>query len=282
MKEHIKDYGHYGPHSANERPRRPQKALSRDATIKVVFEEWTLDLNGEHNENLQPRRSVQSYEYDPRKTKLRHEDDTGELYLCGESLKDDMLEGNSWHQCSVADCYYQLLPPEGLGATVFKTLKGLLEHCRRSHELSSEKASLALHLRSQEGAESDCSLALTNFTEISTGYNIYNPDPETRFFEDQQMLFEHEEEFLGLGQQQSHTWETANIQHSDSATFFSTLADAALVPLPPPTTFPSTNRSYSWVSMSHSDSGDNGAFTSSSITSGTPLARRRSTEPSTG
>jgi hypothetical protein len=283
VKEHIKDYGHYGPHSANERPRRPGKLLSTNETIKAVFEEWTLELNGKQNEHSQPRRRIQSCEYDAPKTKLWHEDVTGELYLRGNSVEDDVFEGGSWHQCLVADCYYQILSPEGLGATVFKTAKGLLEHCRRSHELSSEKASLASHLQSHEGAESGSSWVSTDFTDMSKWHNIYYPESGTPFWGDQERLFEVEEEFLGLGQQQqSQTWETADIQHSDGSTLFPTIAAAALAPLPPPTTSSSINRSDSWVSMSYSYGGDNGTFISSSSTGGASLARSQSTEPSTG
>ncbi len=268
MKEHIKDYGHYGPHSANERPRRPQKALFNSAIIKVVFEEWSLELDGTQNENLQPRRKIQSCEYDPRKTKLWHEDNTGELYLRWESLEDDVL------QCSVADCYYHLPPPEGLGATVFKTSKGLLEHRRRSHGLSSEKASLVSHLQSEEGIENDRDWISTTSTDMSTWQN--------QILEDQEILFEVDEQFSGLGEQRSQTWEAADIPNSDNYTLFSTLLDAPLVPSVPSTTVPSTNRSESCISMSYSDGGDNSTFTSSSLTSCTSLPRRQSTETSMG
>jgi len=74
---------------------------------------------------------VQSHEYNSLKTKLWHTDDTGELYLRAGSVGD--LESASYVECSIANCYYQLRPPESLDGTVFKTQEGLQEHRRRAH-----------------------------------------------------------------------------------------------------------------------------------------------------
>jgi hypothetical protein len=284
VKEHIKNYGHYGPHSANERRRRPRDAQPIDVIIKAVFEEWNLESNGAQNGNPQPRRNIQSCEYNPRKTNLWHEDDTAELYLRGETLEDDVFNCGSWHQCLVPDCYYQVLSPDGLGVTVFKTAKGLLEHCRRAHELSGEGASLSSHIQPQEGAESSSAWDSMDFTDMSTWHNMNNPESGSPIFEDQEMLFEVEDEFLGFGQHPGHTWEATDIQPSDDSTLLSPISDAALVSLspPPPTTSSSIIRSDSWVSMSYSDGGDNGAFTSSPPTGPPSLVRHKTTEPSTG
>jgi hypothetical protein len=127
VKEHIKDFGHYGPHSANGRPRRPGQPLFAEYLIIAHFEEWILD------ENALPRRTVQLYEYDSLKTKLWHTDDTGELYLRAGYVGG--LEGAGYWECSVANCYYQLHPPESLDGTVFKTLEGLQEHHLQAHYL---------------------------------------------------------------------------------------------------------------------------------------------------
>jgi hypothetical protein len=125
VKEHIKDFGHYGPHSANNRPRRPGQPLFAEYLIVAHFEEWTLD------EKALPRRTVQSYEYNSLRTKLWHTDDTGELFLRADSVGD--LEDACYWGCSVPDCYYQLHPPKNLNGTVFKTMEGFQEHHFRAH-----------------------------------------------------------------------------------------------------------------------------------------------------
>ena len=279
VKEHIKDYGHYGPHSASDRSRRPGKLLATDEIIKVVFEEWTLGSDEKQNEILQPRKSIRPCEYDPRKTKLWHKDDTGDLYLHGNTLEDDVFKGVPWHQCLDPDCYYQLLPPGGLGVTVFKTSRGLLEHCRRAHELSSESASQTLQHQAPEGAESGGSWASTDFAEMSTWLDISPSKSGPSLLGVQENIFE-DEEFLGLGQYQSQTWETADSQHSEGSTFFSDVVDAPMLHLPSPTTYSSTNGSDLWISTPRSENGDNQLSISPFLTNGMSLTRPRSTEPS--
>jgi hypothetical protein len=145
-KEHIKDYGHYGPHSAKDRLRRPGNRLWEDHPITVFFEEWTL--HADENGNLQPRRIVQSCEYDTHKTKLWHADDIGDLYVRGDVV--GMLQGIRDNICPTPDCYYQLFPPPGLETTVFKTARGLQEHYRNAHEMPIQTAPLPSQLPSPE------------------------------------------------------------------------------------------------------------------------------------
>jgi hypothetical protein len=268
VKEHIKEYGHYGPHSANDRPRRSGNVRSTDEIIKAVFEEWTLESNETQNKNLHSQRKIQSCEYDPRKTKLWHNDDTGDLYLRVNSLEDDVLEGVLWHQCLVSDCYYQLHAPEGLGATVFKTLKGLHEHYRRSHEVSNEIASLTWPIQSLEGAESASSLVSMDSIETSRWFDISHTEAEVPFWEDQERIFEDEEEFLEPNQDRTSTWETGDSQHSDDFTCFPTSTDALL--FLPPTHPPSLsiNEPDSWLSIPYYDHGDIGARISPLLTDG--------------
>ena len=149
-KEHIKDYGHYGPHSANDRSRRPGNRLWEDHSITVFFEEWALHADG--SGNLQPRRIVQSCEYDTHRTKLWHADDTGDLYLRGDVV--GILQGIRDNICPTPDCYYQLFPRPGLETTVFKTARGLQEHYRNAHELPSQTSSLPSRLPSPERQDS--------------------------------------------------------------------------------------------------------------------------------
>jgi hypothetical protein len=123
--------------------------------ITVYFEEWILE------ENALPRRTVQSYEYNSLKTKLWHTDDNGELYLRVGAVGD--LEGVDYLECSIADCYYQLRPPENLDGTVFKNLKGLQEHYRRAHyfqdDVYSPLSQLPLSVQSSEIRDSSSGLA---------------------------------------------------------------------------------------------------------------------------
>jgi hypothetical protein len=143
VKEHIKEYGHYAPHSARDRPRRPGERLLTIHVITARFEEWTVDEDGDS----QPRRTVKSCEYNNSfKTKLWHADIPGEIFWKGddEGAKDG-------HACPVEGCYfYHGRPPEGCEKVLFKTPKGLQEHYRRSHESSRSGPSLATLLGEKE------------------------------------------------------------------------------------------------------------------------------------
>ena len=143
MKEHIKEYGHYGPHSARDRPRRPGERLYTIHVIKARYEEWTVDENGDS----QPRRKVQSCEYNNSfKTKLWHTDVPGDMFWRGD--EEGARDG---HACPVEGCYfYYRGPPDGCEKVLFKTLKGLQEHYRRSHESSRSGPSLATLLGEKE------------------------------------------------------------------------------------------------------------------------------------
>jgi hypothetical protein len=142
LKEHIKDYGHYGPHSSNERARRPGKPLFEEHIIKAVYEEWTLDSDVE---GAQHRRTIQSCQYHSIMTKLWHTDDTGELYLHGRGIEN--IEGAGDRECPAPNCYYKRCPPDGLAPTLFKLSKSLHEHYRRAHETSAQAVPLTLDLK---------------------------------------------------------------------------------------------------------------------------------------
>jgi hypothetical protein len=128
VKEHIKDYGRYGPHSANDRPRRPGNCLHGGIIINAAYEEWTVDVIAQP----QSARIVRLYEYNSSKTKLWHVDDTGELYLRIEPTASFM--GMQGERCTVSGCHYSLSDNPGVAHTVlFKTSKALQEHLRRAH-----------------------------------------------------------------------------------------------------------------------------------------------------
>jgi hypothetical protein len=102
-----------------------------------------VDEDGES----QPRRKVQSCEYNNSfKTKLWHTDVPGDMFWRGD-------EGGArdGHACPVEGCYfYYRGPPDGCEKVLFKTLKGLQEHYRRSHESSRSGPSLATLLGEKE------------------------------------------------------------------------------------------------------------------------------------
>ena len=160
VKEHIKDYGHYAPHSANDRLRRPGKPLFAEHIITVFFEEWTLD----GDESSLPLRNVQSCEYNSINTKLWHTDDIGELFLRVESYEE--LEALNDHQCTAVDCYYQIRPPEGLRGTVFKTLKGLHEHIHRAHQYNGRMIPLSSQLLAPQRKDSAGTMKTPDSSEV--------------------------------------------------------------------------------------------------------------------
>lgn len=143
VKEHIKEYGHYGPQSACDRPRRPGERLYTIQVIKARFEEWTVD----EKVDSQPRRTVRSCQYDNSfKTKLWHMDVPGDMFWRGD--EEGARDG---HACPVEGCYfYYGGPPEGCEKVLFKTSKGLQEHYRRSHESSRSGPSLETLLIEEE------------------------------------------------------------------------------------------------------------------------------------
>ena len=75
-----------------------------------------------------PKRTVKLWEYNSFQTNLWHTDDIGDLFLV-----ESLLGGQTGHECLLAGCYYNTLPPDACVITLFKTMRGLLEHCRRTH-----------------------------------------------------------------------------------------------------------------------------------------------------
>jgi hypothetical protein len=177
VKEHIKDYGHYGPHSASDRPRRPGKQILTTEAITARFEEWSVDEEGDS----QPRRTVQSCEYNSFKTRLWHTDVAAEIFFKG----DDAGVGDG-HICRVEGCYYfGRGRPEGCERVVFKTLKALLEHFRRAHE-SGLGPSLAMQVREKERGSTLSSTSSDSYSSRTLSVNSDSPYGQL-------------EDFLGLG-----------------------------------------------------------------------------------
>ncbi|KAF8860672.1 hypothetical protein BDZ45DRAFT_688234 [Acephala macrosclerotiorum] len=193
VKEHIKDYGHYGPHSANNRPRRRADwgILFDEYIITARFEEWTLDDGS-------PRRTIQSCEYNPSETRLWHTDDIGELFV-----KESILEENKHaYECPAADCYFRIRPPDGCDTTLFKTMKALKEHYRRAHEALTPGSYFPTHLQEGEkhGSVSDSSCvepsnySLENNTSLTSIVQDFSSYPEALDFP---MFSEDLDDFLG-------------------------------------------------------------------------------------
>lgn len=86
------------------------------------LEEWTLV-------DISLQRTVRLCEYSSMDTKLWHKDDCGDMFVQNPAF--GLLAG---HNCLVNGCYYHAQPPLNCQSTAFKFLKGLQEHCRRTHD----------------------------------------------------------------------------------------------------------------------------------------------------
>ena len=127
-KEHIKEFGHYGPHSSCNRKRRCGDELKENLKIRAFYERWTM------KENFQTCRDLETVEFESPPTKLWYPDDTAELYL----RNNESLFAIEAHGCDVKNCYYQFGTTGDVGVTVFKSLQGLQEHRRRGHNFQTE------------------------------------------------------------------------------------------------------------------------------------------------
>jgi hypothetical protein len=156
VKEHIKEYGHYGPHSANNRPRRSGNPLLGEHKITARFEEWTVEDNF-------PQRTIQLCQFNSIPTTLWHTDDVGEPYL----IKNTFDENSLGLECPAADCYFNLRPPKGCEVTLLKTTKGLQEHYRRVHENSGSGVSSPAHFQ-----EESCQQTITSSGSMGPPKNL--------------------------------------------------------------------------------------------------------------
>jgi len=143
LKEHIKEYGHYGPHSPSDRMKRPGKSPVlpfTDVVVPYFIEVWTPI------ENSQPLRIIKAFEFNSKTRNLRYADDTGEEYLQGSSQSL-----NSGYECGMGmKCYYSSACPIST-RTIFKTLKACQDHENRCQPLfslppSAQNSSLTLQI----------------------------------------------------------------------------------------------------------------------------------------
>lgn len=117
-KEHIKDYGHYAPHSSNERPRRGGASgiqILGEHEITVYYDEWNMGIW-----------QLRSWKYNSRTTRLWYEDLIWDRFVLGGS-------GESL-ACPSTFCYYSSKPPCLPHTIAFKSPQVLLEHRRRCHQ----------------------------------------------------------------------------------------------------------------------------------------------------
>jgi hypothetical protein len=127
VKAHMKDWGHYGPHSPADRKKRPRGnpgIIFTEINILAIYEEWIV------SEPTQPRLNIKSCRFNSLETNLWHEDITAEHYVRGGSLT-----ATSFH-CEETDCYFNIHSalPEEVAPIAFKTAEGLREHYRRAHD----------------------------------------------------------------------------------------------------------------------------------------------------
>lgn len=183
VKDHIKERGHYGPHSSSDRPRRPGEPLFTEYIILARFEEWYVDGNSDSK----PSRTVKSWELNSLKTKLWHPDDTAEALL--RYRNDPIAMKIDGRICSVWDCYYASQPPENCETVLFKTEKALQEHHRRAHD-EAPALEFTLISQPQEPGPQDSSISdshsvgRTSYSlgsELPSCYDMFDFDITTEF-----------------------------------------------------------------------------------------------------
>ncbi|KAH8663440.1 hypothetical protein BGZ60DRAFT_67598 [Tricladium varicosporioides] len=156
VKEHIKEHGHYGPHSANNRGRRPGNPLFQEYLITACFEECISD-------NGAILRTVNICLFDSLKTKLWHKDDIGEHFV----RKNSPGEISDCFECFNKGCYYGAQPIEGYSVTRFKTKGAMMDHARRAH--GSPSPFFASEMLVEENGITSSAFGLTYFSNCSLG-----------------------------------------------------------------------------------------------------------------
>ncbi|KAL3424455.1 zinc finger protein 2 [Phlyctema vagabunda] len=118
VKTHIRDYGHYGPHSPMnlKKAARTAPRLEGGKIIAVWFEEWNTT-----NSIAQPSKIIK-LNLDSKKTKLFHPDQTSDLL-------HRVIQG---FHCEQQGCYYYFKPPESVPCLSFRSKRDLREHEKRA------------------------------------------------------------------------------------------------------------------------------------------------------
>lgn len=128
VKEHIKEKGHYGPHSPSDRAHRPGEPLFVGFIILARYEEWDVGKDSD----CRPRRTVKACEFNSSRTKLWHLDDTAEAL--SRPRNNNLVADMGDLTCNILGCYYASQPPEGCEVVLIKTERALQEHRRRAHD----------------------------------------------------------------------------------------------------------------------------------------------------
>ncbi|KAH8599301.1 hypothetical protein B0O99DRAFT_591162 [Bisporella sp. PMI_857] len=135
VREHIKDYGHYGPHSPMQREKRPGSPLPANQAVIYYIEKWTS------KKSSQIYRVALSLCFHTSKTKLWHLDDTRDIFIRVPDSRLSLLPSDG-HQCTVSEtCYYQSFWPTSIPITLFKSDNDRREHEHRAHSLGAQAIS---------------------------------------------------------------------------------------------------------------------------------------------
>ena len=135
IKEHIKSYGHYGPHSPNRKRynvahQKEYKKSKLELKIDIIFEAWNLEGNINPPVRTLIRRTL--------KTHLPYDDDVDKQYLVHSTFGS---LSNSRHFCDAEHCYFSESPPVDLPRPLFPlsfaSLEYLNQHKRRAEHTSS-------------------------------------------------------------------------------------------------------------------------------------------------
>ena len=144
IKDHIKNYGHYGPHSPNRKKshvhkQKDVKKLKPASEIDIIFEAWIRE-----GEICPPVRTLIRRTL---KTCLIFDDIIDEKYTVHSSFSSS---ANSQHFCSRKNCYFNKDPPAGLPPRLFPlsfaTPEYLNQHQQRAEHPSSEADEGCKHL----------------------------------------------------------------------------------------------------------------------------------------
>ena len=134
IKEHIKGYGHYGPHSPNRKRhnianQKEFKKSKSTSEIDIIFEAWNLEGNTIPPVRTLIRRTL--------RTHLTFDDIVDEQYL-GHTNFGSL--SNSRYFCNAEHCYFSKSPPVDLPRPLFPlsfaSLEYLNQHKRRAEHTS--------------------------------------------------------------------------------------------------------------------------------------------------
>ncbi|KAL2066959.1 hypothetical protein VTL71DRAFT_1383 [Oculimacula yallundae] len=125
LKAHMKEKGHYGPHSANDRQKPPNKIC-----VGLTIIAWYEECDGPVDST---ERQVETCEFNSLRTKLWHLDESDKVILDNVDNSNPPISSEGF-ECLVAGCYFSYSPPTKCKLVLFKSKEASRKHSRRAHE----------------------------------------------------------------------------------------------------------------------------------------------------